>query len=327
MKYLLLIPFGLCGILLSPHIHAQDQVEKKRKTETIIIDGDKKEGNTTIEIKDGEVFIDGKKVDQEENGDTKIITRKKVIINGRELNDEEAEQFSFPFDGMDIQSNKPMLGVSTKPSATDDGAVVEQVVPNSPASKLGLMEGDVITKLNDHLIKNPVDLVEAVSKYKPGDRVDITFERNSKMLTKDVTLSERKDAMVMQRSFPMDEDFFKQFERMMPGMMEPMDRNFEMNGPYRSQSPKIGVSVEDRADGEGVQVNEVNRESAADKAGIQKDDVIVTYNSSAINNVDDLLDAIRNAQNKEQVEVEVKRSGTKKTLKLKVPKQLKKREL
>ncbi|HAD33403.1 MAG TPA: hypothetical protein DCF44_02730, partial [Chitinophagaceae bacterium] len=86
MKYQLLIPFGLCGVLFSPHIHAQDQIEKKRKTETIIIDGDKKEGNTTIEIKDGEVFIDGKKLDQEENSDTKIITRKKVIVNGRELN-------------------------------------------------------------------------------------------------------------------------------------------------------------------------------------------------------------------------------------------------
>ncbi|MBL7753896.1 MAG: PDZ domain-containing protein [Chitinophagaceae bacterium] len=329
MKYLLFIPFGLCGVLLSPQLQAQSKTDKN-KEETIVIEDSKGNGNTTIEIRNGEIFIDGKKVadqDGNQDGDVKIVRKKKVIINGKELNDEEAEQFEFPFDGIDNASNRPMLGVTTKPSVNNDGAEVISVVPNSPASKLELKEGDVITKVNDKLVQNPKDLVDAIGQFKPGERVSITFERNNKMLIKEVTLSGRKDVTVMQRSFPMDEEFFRQFNFMTPDMNGNILKEYDFNGPMRSNSPKIGVSVEDRADGEGVQVNDVNAESSAEKAGIKKDDVIVNYDNQEIGNVDDLMDAIAKSQQRSEVQVEVKRNGQKKTLTMKVPKQLKKREL
>jgi len=85
--------------------------------------------------------------------------------------------------------------------------------------------------------------------------------------------------------------------------------------------------VEDRADEQGVLVQEVSPNSAAQKAGIEINDVITTFNANNIANVDELLEAITQAKNKEKVKVELKRNGVKKQVELTMPKNLKKRDL
>ncbi|MBL7764877.1 MAG: PDZ domain-containing protein [Chitinophagaceae bacterium] len=309
-------------------LQAQNKNNQKEKIETIVINGDEGKSQTTIEIKDGEVFIDGKKVaddSKDRDGNVKII-KKKVIVNGQELKDEDIdmEAFVFPNDGMDMQQQKPMLGVTTKTSDKESGAWVESVVPGSPAEKLGLMEGDIITKVNDRNISSPRDLVEAIGEYKPGDQIDITYERNSNEFTKNVKLSERKDRIVMNGTMPFNE------EEIMRNMA-PMMRSFQWEGPgsvpNRAPAPKIGVSAEDRADGDGVLVSDLTPGSAAEKAGILKNDVIVLFGSKTIENVDELMEAIANNQNKNSVAVEVKRNGVVKQLTLTMPKNLKKKDL
>jgi serine protease Do len=314
----------------STHLLAQNAKDKKQiQEEKIIVEGKDGQGNMTIEIKDGEVFIDGKKVEgnaSSKDGKTNII-QKKIIINGKDVTDDpEYQDFSFPFQGMDMQaSGRPMLGVNTKPSAKNDGAEIESVVPGSPAEKFGLKAGDVITKVGTENIYTPKDLVDAIAKHKSGEKVDITFERGSDFLTKNVELSERKNAMTFRGMMPLEDDeFFKGFGR----MFQPFNGNdFNSMRPAASSSPKIGISVEDRADGEGVLVNEVSEESAAKKAGIQKGDVLVQFGSSMIENVDQLMEAIAEHQGKADLDVKVKRNGTEKKLKLNMPKNLKKRDL
>jgi serine protease Do len=115
------------------------------------------------------------------------------------------------------------------------------------------------------------------------------------------------------------EDLFKQFNLNNNGFSSPL--------PSKAPAPKIGVSVEDRADGEGVFVNDVTDNSAASKAGIKKNDVITLFGTMQITNVDELLDAISSNQNKSKVPVEIKRNGTTKKLEIEIPKALKKKEL
>lgn len=60
---------------------------------------------------------------------------------------------------------------------TTQGAVVEEVVSNSPAATAGLKQGDVITKLDSKAVGQASDLVNGVAAKKVGDKVTLTVQR------------------------------------------------------------------------------------------------------------------------------------------------------
>ncbi|MFB6454807.1 trypsin-like peptidase domain-containing protein [Chitinophaga sp. Hz27] len=94
------------------------------------------------------------------------------------------------------------LGVTYMPSAaiaafTDDqlkemgikrdapGVQVTEVVDNGSAKAAGLKTGDVITKINGVVIAGPSQMTEQIARYKPGDKISITYLRNNKEYTSD----------------------------------------------------------------------------------------------------------------------------------------------
>jgi serine protease Do len=313
----------LLGVALSSMYAASAQLPKKidkNQKETIVVETPDGQSNTRIEIRNGEVWINGEKVDQN-NEQGNSFFKKKIIINGKDVTDDPNTPF-FDMDG--ASDNKPMLGVNAKPSANNDGAVIENVVPRSPAEKFGLKPGDVITRVGDKNIYNPTDLVDAIGQYKAGDKVDITFDRDSKLLTKNVELSERNSSMRFRGTIPLESDnWFRTFE----DMFRNNPFTGDMDKPNTTQAPKMGISVEDRADGDGVYVSGVNEGSPAEIAGIKAGDVIQAYGSQSIQSVDALQEAISRNRNNEQVSVAINRKGKKQTLTLKTPKTLKKKEL
>lgn len=62
------------------------------------------------------------------------------------------------------------------------------VLSNSPAAKAGLQEGDIITKIGDSDINAKKTLQSALTSYKPGDTVKITYYRGNDKKTVDVKL-------------------------------------------------------------------------------------------------------------------------------------------
>ncbi len=66
------------------------------------------------------------------------------------------------------------------------------VVPNSPAAKAGLKEGDILTKINDDSITATHSLSSLITKYKVGDKIKVTYIRDGKTQTVDATLDEAK---------------------------------------------------------------------------------------------------------------------------------------
>ena len=76
----------------------------------------------------------------------------------------------------------------------DDGAVVEDVTPGSPADDAGLQRGDVIVQIGDTQIKDGGDVATAVREHQPDEKVTVAYVRGSDRKTADVTLVARPDA-------------------------------------------------------------------------------------------------------------------------------------
>ncbi|MCL5942202.1 MAG: PDZ domain-containing protein, partial [Actinobacteria bacterium] len=71
------------------------------------------------------------------------------------------------------------------------GVLVAATDPGTPAARAGLKQGDIIFKINDTDISSDVDLFKFLRRKKPGDTVSVTFDRNGKTQTVQVTLGER----------------------------------------------------------------------------------------------------------------------------------------
>jgi S1-C subfamily serine protease len=75
-----------------------------------------------------------------------------------------------------------------------DGAVIGQVVPNSPAAKAGLQPNDVITEVDGKPLVGESALAQATNAHKPGDKITLTVLRNNKQIHVDVTLGTLPEA-------------------------------------------------------------------------------------------------------------------------------------
>ncbi|TLS40613.1 PDZ domain-containing protein, partial [Streptomyces montanus] len=94
----------------------------------------------------------------------------------------------------------PVIGASVSLTESTDGARIteegaggaEAVEPGGPADKAGLKPGDVITKLDDRVIDSGPTLIGEIWTHQPGDNVELTYTRDGKTQTAEVTLGERE---------------------------------------------------------------------------------------------------------------------------------------
>jgi len=72
------------------------------------------------------------------------------------------------------------------------GALVAEVIANTPAAKAGVIDGDLIVKLNGRDLADPRDLTRSISALSPGEKARLTVLRGGaeKILT--VTLGQRE---------------------------------------------------------------------------------------------------------------------------------------
>ena len=70
------------------------------------------------------------------------------------------------------------------------GALISEVISDSPADKAGLKAGDVIVKIGGEEIEDEDDVGEAIHEHDPGDAVDFVIYRDGSEMTVKVTLGE-----------------------------------------------------------------------------------------------------------------------------------------
>ena len=73
-----------------------------------------------------------------------------------------------------------------------DGVYLIEVVDKGGAEAAGLRPGDIITKVDETLVSNYYDLSFAVGSKRPGDKVAVTYLRNGRTNTVNVTLRDEK---------------------------------------------------------------------------------------------------------------------------------------
>ncbi len=64
----------------------------------------------------------------------------------------------------------------------------------SSAADAGIDTGDVITKIDDHLITDADSLVATIRSYRPGDQVTVTYQRDGQDKTAQLTLDSDSEA-------------------------------------------------------------------------------------------------------------------------------------
>ena len=92
----------------------------------------------------------------------------------------------------------------TLPKGVEKGVAILEVSSSSPAEKAGLKKGDIITKLEKEEISSVAELRYELYKHNPGDKVTVTYNRNGKELTSEVTLEESKySRLILGYFFPL----------------------------------------------------------------------------------------------------------------------------
>lgn len=83
-----------------------------------------------------------------------------------------------------LQYSAKQLGVA------DKGIFVTDVVPNGPAQKAGIQQGDVVLKIGNIEAQTPAQLMEAIAEMKPNTRVNVLILRQENLLEMEVQIGE-----------------------------------------------------------------------------------------------------------------------------------------
>lgn len=86
-----------------------------------------------------------------------------------------ADQLSYP--NLDSKLKEELTALKAKIKVSE-GACVSDFAERSSAKEAGLEKGDVIIAVNGAKVKNANALQEQISKYRPGDKVEITVDRS-----------------------------------------------------------------------------------------------------------------------------------------------------
>ncbi len=88
------------------------------------------------------------------------------------------------------EAQYPVIGakVQTGGVPDNDGAVLDQILEDSPAESAGLKKGDRITHVEGERVTDGIALIVAIRSYQPDDTIEFTVVRDGEERTVEVTL-------------------------------------------------------------------------------------------------------------------------------------------
>ena len=179
--------------------------------------------------------------------------------------------------GVTIQDITPgLMRAMNLPSR--QGALVSQVMSNSPAERAGLEAGDVIIALNDIQIKNADGIRNAVGFVERGETVEISYLRNGKTIKTKIKVEkapDEKDVDLDEKPDQSDSSATPDFSAFDGASFSNIPANTDVAGGRK-----------------GVIITDVKRASAAYDFGLRKGDIVRRVNNKIIDNLSDFKNII-----------------------------------
>jgi len=156
----------------------------------------------------------------------------------------------------------------------DSGALIIDIVADSPAGKAGLKRGDLILQVNDRPVSNAADLKNSIGMLQPGTRIKVTLEREGETESYFIKLDDLSES-----GQGVSETLFEGVT------LQNLDEKYR----YRLRIPE---------NVEGVLVTEVDSNAPAAEQGVRPGDVIVQLENDPVDSVSALAKAAKKGKGK-----------------------------
>ncbi len=170
------------------------------------------------------------------------------------------------------------------------GALISEVLEDSPAEDAGLEAGDIVIALDGRPIRDAAELRNSVASSRPGARVELTILRDGKTKTVKMELGELPDELA--ETTPQGDDT----EEILGFTVQTLDR---------SLAERLGISPRLS----GVVVTEIDPQSNAARSGVQQGDLITSVNRHPVTNVREFKEQIKSIRSGSTVLLKVVRDG------------------
>lgn len=155
---------------------------------------------------------------------------------------------------------------------TGDGLVITDVATGSAAADAGLKKGDIIKSVNNIAVTLPSELQELVTRYKPGDKISVTYSRSGKENTASATLKNKLGNF----------DVVKTEKAMLK-----LGADFINLDPKKAK--EYGVTG-------GIIVKKINEGALKDQTRMRDGFIIVKVNDTEVKSIDDLNKLLASAK-------------------------------
>lgn len=155
------------------------------------------------------------------------------------------------------------------------GVLVDEFSDRSAAKAAGMEKGDVITAINNTTINNFSELQVQLNKYRPGDKVNVTVDRNGKTHNFNVELKNDEGNTEISK------------------VTNPMNKLGAKFAPISDErKSQLGISS-------GIEVESVESNGLFRKEGINKGFIIMRVNNTPVNSENDLNSIVASIQNRQ----------------------------
>ena len=178
------------------------------------------------------------------------------------------------------------------------GALVAKVLPDTPAEKAGLKEGDIILAFNGQDIGLSSELPQLIGRTKVGKKVPLTLLREGKKM----------DIPFEVASLPDDEEVDSDKQAAEPDL-----NSLGIGLRNLTEQEKTQLKLDD-----GVVVLRLAEDGAAAEAGIRPNDVIVRVNNQRVKDTQEFIKIAKKLPANKAVPVVINRAGQPRILALRI---------
>jgi serine protease Do len=183
--------------------------------------------------------------------------------------------------GVEIQSVTPEIA-SSLGLKDSKGAIVASVVPNGPAAKAGIEQGDVVTAIDGKAVEDSRDLTRRVADVAAGASADFTVDRQGQTKTIKAEIGARPDDKVAANE--------PATPSAMPATGTAMGLGLAAVTPDARKTFNLADSVT------GVVITKVDPSSDAADKGLQPGDVVLKVGSRLVKTPQDVQAGVSEAQ-------------------------------